>query len=267
MYKIGAGEPIFVMPYPHAFNYCSMAEDHLTNCLINIDKQVITFDPPMAYRSDRPARYDLAEMLDCTKETLQYFNINEKIDFIGHSMGGLCSIAFCLENPLKVKRLILVGSTSGYKAIKKYSIHKKFTWKQKQKWQLIFWQLLTLSNLASMKTYKKMFNLVGETETHNQTLFHPLKITQKDNKIRQPARMKWAYHSMKIDVSRRLKEIQIPVFIVVGRYDPTTPTIMSEELHRGIENSQMVVLENSGHSPFYEEPEQFSKMVQSFLSS
>ena len=40
-----------------------MAEGPLTQLLVGLGRRVITFDPPGAYRSSRPARCDLDEML------------------------------------------------------------------------------------------------------------------------------------------------------------------------------------------------------------
>jgi proline iminopeptidase len=45
-----------------------MGEDVLAQVLVELGRSVVTFDPPGAYRSTRPMRCDMAEMVDCAVE-------------------------------------------------------------------------------------------------------------------------------------------------------------------------------------------------------
>ena len=66
------------------------------------------------------------------------------------------------------------------------------------------------------------------------------------------------------DVIGRLGEIRLPALITSGRYDECTPAIV-EPLHRGLEDSEWVLFENSAHMPYLEEPELYLELVGSFL--
>jgi proline iminopeptidase len=68
-----------------------------------------------------------------------------------------------------------------------------------------------------------------------------------------------------VDYKVKLHEIHIPVLICVGKFDPQTPIVMNQELHDGISNSELVIFDNSGHSPFIEEEAKFIQVVQPFL--
>lgn len=67
------------------------------------------------------------------------------------------------------------------------------------------------------------------------------------------------------DITDRLSEIQIPTFIISGRYDEATPEI-AEEVHRGIPGSEWVLFEHSSHMPHTEEPERYRQVLGDFLS-
>jgi proline iminopeptidase len=59
-----------------------------------------------------------------------------------------------------------------------------------------------------------------------------------------------------------LNQIRVPTLIIGGKYDWIMPPAQgAERLHAGIPNSELLILENSGHFPFVEERERFSAAV------
>lgn len=69
------------------------------------------------------------------------------------------------------------------------------------------------------------------------------------------------------NVEPRLKEISAPVLISVGRHDWVTPVECSEVLHREIPNSNLIIYENSGHSPHLEETESYIENMVDFINN
>ena len=67
------------------------------------------------------------------------------------------------------------------------------------------------------------------------------------------------------DVRARLSEIRVPVLVTVGRHDWITPVKCSEEIAAGIPAAELVVFEQSGHSPPADEPAAFQRIVRSFI--
>jgi proline-specific peptidase len=65
-------------------------------------------------------------------------------------------------------------------------------------------------------------------------------------------------------VEQRLGEISVPTLILSGRYDEATPA-HQEKLRDGIPGSRWVVLEDSAHLTFVEEPERYHDVLSSFL--
>lgn len=68
------------------------------------------------------------------------------------------------------------------------------------------------------------------------------------------------------DVKPYLHKVQCPTLVVVGRSDWITPVAYSEEIHSLIPQSELVIFEESGHSPPLEEPERFQAVLRDFLT-
>lgn len=67
------------------------------------------------------------------------------------------------------------------------------------------------------------------------------------------------------DLKPQLPTVTAPTLITVGRTDWITPVSCSETIADLIPDSQLVVFEESGHSPQIEEAEKWTKTVRSFL--
>jgi pimeloyl-ACP methyl ester carboxylesterase len=68
------------------------------------------------------------------------------------------------------------------------------------------------------------------------------------------------------DVEERLKEIQVPTLVVGGRHDVIVPVEESIAIYKGIQNSNLLLLEHSGHGPEGADEDRFSDTVLHFLS-
>ena len=53
--------------------------------------------------------------------------------------------------------------------------------------------------------------------------------------------------------------------VMTGRYDINVAAVVAYKIHKAIPGSQFVVFDQSGHLPFYEEPEKFLRSVEAFL--
>lgn len=67
------------------------------------------------------------------------------------------------------------------------------------------------------------------------------------------------------DLKDRLPGVTAPTLVTVGRYDWVTPVSSSETIARLMPNAELVVFENSGHSPQQEEAELWRATVRQFL--
>ena len=68
-----------------------------------------------------------------------------------------------------------------------------------------------------------------------------------------------------VEYVERLPSIKVPTLIVVGDHDECDPSL-SKEMHEKIAGSKLVILPNSGHMNFVDQPELWQKAVGDFLS-
>lgn len=71
---------------------------------------------------------------------------------------------------------------------------------------------------------------------------------------------------MSYDVRDRLAAVDLPSIIIVGRHDVVLAPRWSEELHRALPRSELLILERSGHFGHLEEPERFATAVAQFVT-
>jgi pimeloyl-ACP methyl ester carboxylesterase len=69
------------------------------------------------------------------------------------------------------------------------------------------------------------------------------------------------------DAMKRLAEISIPTWILVGEGDRLTPVKYSQFLNKGIPGSTLTVLEGAGHMAMVEKPEAFNRFLRGFLAT
>jgi proline iminopeptidase len=67
------------------------------------------------------------------------------------------------------------------------------------------------------------------------------------------------------DLLKRVEQVEIPVLILHGRHDPI-PLESSEALQQALPDARLVVLENSGHVPYVEEPGALFSAIERFLA-
>jgi pimeloyl-ACP methyl ester carboxylesterase len=65
--------------------------------------------------------------------------------------------------------------------------------------------------------------------------------------------------------AERLAQADFPVLFLVGDHDAVTPPDIIERCHRAVPGSRFAVIENSGHSTYFEQPEAFNAAVMAFL--
>ena len=89
-----------------------------------------------------------------------------------------------------------------------------------------------------------------------------------DSTVYHAATHNWAFaqNMPRYDIRARLPEIRCPTLVTVGRHDWITPVAASEEIAALIPGAELVVFEESGHSPPLEEPVHFQALVRDFLS-
>jgi pimeloyl-ACP methyl ester carboxylesterase len=264
VYRMGEGEPILLMPGPHRYQ---IPGDGSAGSLIAglnaLGRQVISFDPPASGRSTRPMRLSMSEMLDAADEALEVSGISGPVDAVGHSMAGLTVLAYAIERPERVRRLVLIGTGTGGRA---YMSAPGALWNRTHPH---FWRLAALGILQMTwrrRAPEVMLNdFVMRESFVDKSFVEPTPIAVRDWFRPRGGHTEWHDIASRLDYGPRLREIDVPTLILCGRHDPQYAPACSEELAAGIRGSEIEWFEHSGHFPFIEEPEALWSRVAAFI--
>lgn len=264
VYAFGQGEPILFMPGPHRLEKPGdRMADALIQGLTHLGRQVITYDPPGSGRSTRPAHLGMTEMHECADEALAVVGVMGAVDVLGHSMGGLAALAYALERPDHIKRLILVGTGAGGPA---YMNAPGALWERHHP---AFYRMAALSLLHILWPRRApeqiLMNFIQRQSFHDPRYAKPLPVTLADWLRPRQARTDWHRVARKLDYAPRLSTVQAPTLVLCGRYDPQYPPSSSQQLADSIPHARLALFEHSGHYPFIEEADLFWQAVGSFL--
>jgi proline iminopeptidase len=265
VYRLGSGEPILLMPAPHRFQIPGDGSaSPLIDGLVELGHQVISFDPPESGHSTRPSRLSMLEMHQCADEALDACAVSGPVDAMGHSMSGLTMLAYAIERPAHVRRLLLVGTGSGGKA---YMNAPGALWNRSHP---RFWQMALLALLhivwPRLAPERMLNNFIHRQSFYDQSRAEQEQVSLGDWIRPRRGRTDWHWIASRLDYSPRLREIEAPALILCGCHDPQYPIACSQQLAAGIQQAQLVTFERSGHFPFVEEREAFWAAVGEFLS-
>ena len=195
----------------------------------------------------------------------------EKINVIGHSMGGMLATRFALQYPERTARLILEDPL-GLEDYKMFIPYK--TMEQQYKKELS-------ATYASYKKYQQGYYPVWKPEYEQYVVAQAAPLQQKDF-----ASVAWIYaltYQMIYEqpVLYDFGKINVPTLIIVGQLDRTVVgkemlTAKKQKLYgnfpllaikagQKIRNSKVVILPGIGHIPHIQNPGLFNKKILSFL--
>ncbi len=69
-----------------------------------------------------------------------------------------------------------------------------------------------------------------------------------------------------VEYTDRLATIKVPTLIIVGEHDECDPAL-SKTMQARINGSKLVIMPNSGHMAFVDQPELYVKTVDEFLQA
>lgn len=205
---------------------------------------------------------ELSDDIDALRKTLGL----ERVTLLGHSFGATIALNYALRHPANVKRLILVSAAASVE--NPYEGEKRI--------------LKTLSKVE-MAAYRSSEGGTGATKPCERVrmrysvlyphYFHKLVPYEFDRGVYTvyfdalSKKVALAADSSGLDVRAQLSEIKVPVLVVAGRHDLVTPPDQSFQLANGLPQSRLVVLEHSGHFPFFEENYLFTEWVRQFMTA
>ena len=183
------------------------------------------------------------------------------IVLMGHSYGGFISLEYALRYPETLSHLILVDTSPAFKHDREVIANAKRKGATKEM-------------MAALHSQSPVFD--QQFQDSFQVIL-PLYFSRYDDELARCMfeRTKWSALAgirsnqllARYDVTQRLCEINVPTLIIAGRDDFICPPSQADIIHRCIPNSELVILDQSGHFPYAEEPGAFFDAVRKWLKS
>jgi 3-oxoadipate enol-lactonase len=246
-YQIDGDGPVVTFSHSLACNL-SMWDEQVR--VLQGRYRVLCYDTRGHGQTEAPAgAYALEQLADDLKGLLDGLGI-AATHFVGLSMGGMIGQVFALKYPAMVQSLVLCDTTS------RYPSGAAAVWEER------------------IKTVgaKGMEPMVAPTLERWFTA--PFRARRKDlmDKVGAMIRSTPAAgyigccHALpKINVTERLRDVRCPALVIVGEEDPGTPVDMARDIQTALPVAELAVLCRASHLSNVEQPEEFNRVLGSFL--
>ncbi|MFC7625589.1 alpha/beta fold hydrolase [Microlunatus sp. GCM10028923] len=187
----------------------------------------------------------------------------EQVIMAGGSYGGFLAMEYALAHPDRVSALIL-RDTAANTDYDHLAVERARTTDRVviDEWTIA---RIGVGGFADNAEFERYWRSILPLYDHN---YDPEAVERKA----RATRYHYATHNHAFgvnmpayDLTGRLAEIGCPTLVVVGRHDWRTPVPASQAIADGIDGAELVIFEESGHSPQLEEPERFQAVVRDFL--
>lgn len=166
-----------------------------------------------------------------------------KVNVLGNSLGGHIALLYVLERPESVSSVILTGSSGLFESAFGSTFPKRGDYEYiKRKTEDTFYNPET----ASDELIDEVYEIVND----------------RNKAMRVLATAKSA---VRHNLGDKLHAIKAPTLLLWGKNDKVTPPFVGEKFHELIENSKLVFVEECGHAPMMERPDEFNKHLAAFL--
>jgi pimeloyl-ACP methyl ester carboxylesterase len=212
---------------------------------------VVAWDAPGAGRSDDPPdSFGFPEYADCLAGLIGELGLGRS-HVCAFSYSGGIALELCRRRPELIASLTLVGAYAGWGGSLPVD-----------KVEARLGRALAQADLggeaAARQFIPELFAPGAPAELVEESIalsssFHPAG-------LRVMARA-----SAAADLRAVLPQVAVPTLVVHGREDRRSPLSVSEDLHAGIPDSRLAVVDGAGHMVNLEAPAEFDRLLRGFL--
>lgn len=261
----GTGDEVVIVVHGGA----GLPHEYFHPMLYNLSRyaKLVYFDRRADMLSGRPGQGmasvdEMSDDVDALRKTLGL----ERVTLLGHSFGATIALNYAVRHPENVKRLILVSAAA--------NVENPMEGEKR---------ILKKLSAAEMALYRSSEGSDGATKPCDRVrmrysvlyphYFYKLVPYEFDRGVYTvyfdalSKKQALAGDAASLDVRSALAEVKAPSLVVAGRHDLVTPPDQSYELATRLPQSRLVVMEHSGHFPFFEENYLFTEWVRKFMTA
>ncbi|MFO0913307.1 MAG: alpha/beta hydrolase [Pirellulales bacterium] len=197
------------------------------------------------HRGRRHAEFEsIGQLTDHLTGFLDEMQLDRTV-LVGNSLGGQVALDYCLQAPERVERLVLSGSAGLFERSlsggRPPRVCKDFIRDQAC-------QIFYDPNNVDDAMVDEIYDMLRDRD-YRRFLLRVAKGTRDRYMLDE------------------LVRVQVPTLIIWGRDDSITPPFVAEQFCDHIEGAQLVFLDQCGHAPPIEQPAEFTRHLEVFLSS
>lgn len=185
---------------------------------------------------------------------------------LGHSYGGLLAQCYAMKYPEHVKGMVLVCASTGLHNRSMPSRQGQFISQQERE------KMNEIRNTPSLSTAQIIYNNFLNGDWKRQSYYKPTR-----EQIAQGALYGWVHDNNfnaimsrsanAMDLAGDFDQCPISTLIVEGTWDMSWNTDKPGQLAKNHPNGRLVMFEESGHSPFEDEPIRFFGVLKEFMAT
>ena len=188
----------------------------------------------------------IADMAHFTQKVARQLGLG-RYALVGHSMGGWIAAEIAAMSPDSLTGLVLIDAV-GIRP-KESDITEIF--------------MVSSETRAGYRFYDP--SQVPNLEELNREMTPEEALVDFSNR-EMASRLLWRPYMHNPSLPHYLSDVGTPTLIVWGRQDAIVPLECGELFHQALSNSRLQVIDQCGHSPQIEKPQEFNQGVSEFLS-
>ena len=240
---------------------------------ISDERPVILYDQLGAGKSDRPedtTLWHLPRFVDELDKLIDSLQLN-RVHILGHSWGSSLAVEYFLtKKPEKVKSMILAGpllSTDLWIEDANYlraqlpdSIQKILNYHEK------------MGSIDSDEYLSATDYFYDKYLCRKQPIPKYVECDSGDfneviyKQMWGPSEFYCSGNLLNYDRIDRLKEVKIPVLLLIGEYDEVRPETM-KRIQQLFPNAQLEIINDAAHLTMVDQPEEFNRIIRKFINS
>ena len=257
-----SGTPLIVANGGPGFDHTYL---HLSDVWDTISKnrRVVLYDQRGNGRSSKLAKGESCTLRDQIEDldALRAHLGAERIDLLGHSWGGLLSMAYAARYPQHIQHLLIVDSAAPKWSDTVFLFKDIFPEGVEREDQANFASQMG-DETAAKSSLKEYLSMLFYSPEKRDAALADMKDVDENREVNQMI----GRDLQRYDLNPELAKFHFPTTVITGRYDINVAPVVAYKTHKAIAGSTFVVFDRSGHMPFYEEPDKFLQVVNTALS-
>ena len=183
-------------------------------------------------------------LVSFVEEFLATINLTQPCAVLGNSLGGHIALVYTLQNPARVSRLVLTGSSGLFEDGMGGSFPKRGNYAFVQ-------ERVAYTFYDPAVATKELVDEVFSVTNSNAKCLRIISIARS---------------AQRHNLAKELHKIEVPTLLVWGLNDTITPPVVAHEFHRLMPNSELRFLDHCGHAPMMERPREFNALLNQFMA-